>query len=606
MTGITKVMGLAVAGGLILAIGMSLSAAPLAEKDRLRLDGKMKRVQTLAPQWVQAGGDSAKVAPLGPQIEAHLKAGRFDEAERLVDQILATVTGPTDGGSSPSGGSQPPTPLQRLDGKMKRVQTLAPQWVQAGGDQAKIAPLGPQIDAHLKAGRFDEAERLVDQILATVTGPTDGGGSPSGGSQPPTQLQRLDGKMKRVQPLAHEWVLAGGDPSKVAPLGPQIDEHLKAGRFDEAERLVDQILATVTGPTTGGSNKADSMAVAASPAKPISGSFAEKDSRSVNVQPIPADAAILFWSTRSESSRPDSPSLGPSELYAMDKNGQHVTQITFDNLQSYEHAAVSFSRKLIAANRYLKKGAGEAGLWILDLEKKTETRLLPKFHSAGNGGVDWSPDEHIYFSGKPTSSGQRDIYKIRPDGTDLTQLTFAGPTNPGEHFDVSVSEDGTMVAYVKMLPFSSGSKRGPKTQIWAMGSDGSNQRMVYDGGSEIGMAGGFPIGGYDPEISPDGRQVVFSLTNPAYNNFRSSLNMAHDLYIINIDGTGLRRITSPGPICVIPDWHDGKILYTEYNEKDNFVGLVSMNVDGSDRKRLEPGLQKVWDGGMNGKFIASP
>ena len=82
--------------------------------------------------------------------------------------------------------------------------------------------------------------------------------------------------------------------------------------------------------------------------------------------------------------------------------------------------------------------------------------------------------------------------------------------------------------------------------------------------------------------------------------------MAHDLYIVNTDGTGLRRMTAPGPICVIPDWHDNKILYTEYNEKENFVGLVSMNVDGSGRKRLEPGLKKVWDGGMNGKFIPSP
>ena len=605
MTGITKAIGFVVAGGLILAIGMTLSAAPIAEKDRLRLDGKMKRVQTLAPQWVQAGGDPSKVAPLGPQIEEHLKAGRFDEAERLVDQILTTVTGPTDGGSSASGGSEQPTQLQRLDGKMKRVQTLAPQWVQAGGDQTKIAPLGPQIDEHLKAGRFDDAERLVDQILATVTGPTDGGGSASGGSQQPTQLQRLDGKMKRVQPLAHQWVMAGGDPAKVAPLGPQIDEHLKAGRFDEAERLVDQILATVTGPTAVASAKTGAMAIAAPPAKPIPGSFADKNAKPVEVRAIPSDAAILFWSTRSQSSRPDSPSLGPSELYVMDKDAQHVTQITFD-VQSYEHAAVSFSRKLIAANRYLKKGAGEAGLWVLDLEKKTETRLLPDFYSAGNGGVDWSRDEHIYFSGKPTSSSQRDIFRIRPDGTDLAQLTFAGPTNPGEHFDVSVSEDGTMVAYVKMVPFSSGSKRGPKTQIWVMGSDGSNQRMVYDGGTEIGMAGGFPIGAYDPEISPDGRQVIFSFTNPAHNNFRSSLNMAHDLYIVNIDGTGLRRMTSPGPICVIPDWHDNKILYTEYNEKENFVGLVSMNVDGSGRKRLEPGLKKVWDGGMNGKFIPSP
>jgi hypothetical protein len=73
--------------------------------------------------------------------------------------------------------------------------------------------------------------------------------------------------------------------------------------------------------------------------------------------------------------------------------------------------------------------------------------------------------------------------------------------------------------------------------------------------------------------------------------------------VADIDGRGARRITTPGPICVIPDWHRGKILYAEYNEQGNFVGLVSLDPGGSNPKRLEPSLKKMWDGGRNGKFI---
>jgi len=244
--------------------------------------------------------------------------------------------------------------------------------------------------------------------------------------------------MQHVRALTPTWVEGGGDPSNIAPLWPMIDEHLKAGRFTEAESLVDQVLATVgapapasPGPSTG----------AAQHEQLIPGVFADRP-RPLDVRPIPRHAAIVFWSTRSQSLRPDTPSLGPSHLYTMDANGTHITQITYGAPHSYEHAAISSSRALIAANRYLTNGAGETALWLLDLENKTETRLVPNFFSAGNGGVDWSPTGFIYFSGKPLPESPRDIFRIRADGTNLTRLTFSGTANPGEHFDVSVSKDG--------------------------------------------------------------------------------------------------------------------------------------------------------------------
>lgn len=416
---------------------------------------------------------------------------------------------------------------------------------------------------------------------------------------------RIEGKARRVQELVPKWVQAGGDPNRVVPLGQQVDAHMKAGRIAEAEHVMDRMLAIVTSQESAEPpivSPAESEARTPGQSLAMPGRYLGTP-RSIELAPLPPDAAVLFWSTRYDRGRPDTPSLGPSELYAMNRGGGHVTQITSNNPQSYEHAAVSFDRKFIAANRYLKEGKGETGLWVIDLDRKTETPLVPEFYSAGNGGVDWSPNGFIYFSGKPSADKQREVFRIRPDGTELTQLTFTAAAAAAEHFDISVSEDGSLVACVRMVWVSPGGKRSLKTQIWVMESDGSNPRMVFDGGPEIGMAGGFPVGAYDPEISPDNRQVVFSVTNTKFNNFKTSLNMAHDLYVANLDGTGLTRVTVPGPICVIPDWHDRTVLYTEYNEQENFVGLVMMNPDGSGRRPLEPHLGKVWDGGLFGKFI---
>jgi len=54
---------------------------------------------------------------------------------------------------------------------------------------------------------------------------------------------------------------------------------------------------------------------------------------------------------------------------------------------------------------------------------------------------------------------------------------------------------------------------------------------------------------------------------------------------------------------MIPDWKDDLILYTEFNEKEQFVGMVTMHSDGTNRRRVERPFKNIWDGGRQGKFI---
>ena len=328
--------------------------------------------------------------------------------------------------------------------------------------------------------------------------------------------------------------------------------------------------------------------------------------RSITVGSLPDDASILYWSTRNEFS-----ALGPSNLYVTNLTGSRVTQMTF-SAKPYEHAGLSSDRRYIAANRLAN---GISSLWIIDLKNRTEAQLVPEHRDSGGGGMDWSPDGFIFFSSAVVSGGDKNIYKIKPDGTQLTQLTFlvvspnTTPPDPAVTGDVSVSDDGSLVAYARTVAsvFPDDSW-GPKTQVWIMNSDGTNQHLLYDDGRPGGMSGDNPIGVFDPEISPDNTKVVFSRTNTDYFNFPSLINSAQDLYVINVDGTGLTLVTAPGPISVISDWQNGKLVYTEYWDGaalggSSYTGPVVVNPDGTGKTRLESGGLALWRGGRHSKFF---
>ncbi len=299
---------------------------------------------------------------------------------------------------------------------------------------------------------------------------------------------------------------------------------------------------------------------------------------SVKLNRIPDQAEIIFLQDG-------------YRIYVMDRGGAHVTQITFERPRQYEHVAVSPDRRFVVANEQLPnpthQPGGKSVIWLYDLERGTEAQLVPDFKTAGNGGVDWDASGFIYFAAQEKdvvanpqtpddhikNAVANDVYKIRHDGTGLLRLT---QTADGGEADVGVSPDGSLVSYIKeVIDLSSGNH----TEVWVMNADGSNPRMVYKGGL-VKQASV-----HDPEISPDNKQVAFSKVNPDFKNFRNdpAANTAHDLYVTNLDGTGLRRLTRPGPISVLPNWKDSLILYTELNEAARYGGSSIVNDQGIDQ-----------------------
>lgn len=317
--------------------------------------------------------------------------------------------------------------------------------------------------------------------------------------------------------------------------------------------------------------------------------------------PIPDSAEIILaapWAkTRSKF---DSVS---NELYAADSEGKNVVRITH-NSRHYNHFAVSPNRKMIAAVRYSSgdtTGDGKIDfrdrktVWILDLEHKEEWPLVPEC-DAGWGGVDWSPDnQFVYFS--IIESLTSDIYRIRVDGTDLKNITkgiekvLCRGLSRKFVTDTGVSPDGKWIVFKFLCPRREAARLGLplRSRLAICRVDGTEPRFVTDGGDVKPLAHGlWGPGDFDPEFSPDGRHICFQRATDVATISEAKLP-SHDMMRVKIDGTGLKRLSPNGNPGMhgIGDWSkDDRIVFSEWNGRDRYVGPVVVNADGTGYHRL--------------------
>ena len=117
------------------------------------------------------------------------------------------------------------------------------------------------------------------------------------------------------------------------------------------------------------------------------------------------------------------------------------------------------------------------------------------------------------------------------------------------------------------------SKRdGGLSEIWMMRQDGTDVSRLTNR-----VGGGTATG---PSLSPDGRRVAFSVW-PAEGDW--------DIYVINVDGTGLRNLTDhPGFDGWRPAWSPDGTRLSFFSTRDDPANdeIYVMNSDGSDVIRL--------------------
>ncbi|MBX3020691.1 MAG: PD40 domain-containing protein [Bdellovibrionales bacterium] len=136
-----------------------------------------------------------------------------------------------------------------------------------------------------------------------------------------------------------------------------------------------------------------------------------------------------------------------------------------------------------------------------------------------------------------------------------------------------------LVSYRKGLNSGAAFFPGDKNFILTLSKDGSADlfRATADGQTVTPLTKG-PNRAMNVEaaISPDGKQVAFS-------SDRSGRPM---IYLMNADGSNVRRLTLAGKYNASPAWSpDGKTLAFAGQDKGHF-DIFTMNTDGSNLKRL--------------------
>lgn len=122
----------------------------------------------------------------------------------------------------------------------------------------------------------------------------------------------------------------------------------------------------------------------------------------------------------------------------------------------------------------------------------------------------------------------------------------------------AISVDGTRLAFV--------SNRTGSGEIWVSGIDGSNARQLTSfGGAQVIW----------PRWSPDGSRLVFWV--------ETADTGRGDVYVVNADGTGLRRFTTEESHESRPSWSaDGRWIYFTSN-RTGIDHVWRAPADGSDR-----------------------
>jgi len=260
--------------------------------------------------------------------------------------------------------------------------------------------------------------------------------------------------------------------------------------------------------------------------------------------PSPDGKRVLFQSNRT----------GRWEIFVMNIDGSDLTKLT-DRPGDNVTPVWSPDGELIA---FAASPGGNSDVYVMKSDGSDLRRLTDQ--PGDDSHPHWSADGgRIMFNSARTSpdiggdwlSQWHEVFSMKRDGTDLHQHTHQKTvcTYP------SFSPDGTKIVYRKILNTSG--------FAWDLSSRPRNSEVFVaeaDGSDEINLSDSAAFDGW-PTWSPDGDRIVFA------SNRAGPANVGH-LYIVNVDGTGLRQITSGPWSYVQPAWSpDGSKIFAYQNQE---------------------------------------
>ncbi|PWY96080.1 tricorn protease N-terminal domain-containing protein [Aspergillus sclerotioniger CBS 115572] len=174
----------------------------------------------------------------------------------------------------------------------------------------------------------------------------------------------------------------------------------------------------------------------------------------------------------------------------------------------------------------------------------SNARLLLGNASTFDYHAQWSPDgEWIVFTSERAGDGQSDLYRVRPDGTDLQPIS----TTPAVEDAGVISPNGSLVAFA-------GTLNNYKSNIWIKNLDTGSLWNVTNS-SEVAGDYTLPDGHFRPAWSPDGEWVVFtSDRNTPWRGHNNISGWEHvqelSIYAIHPNGSDFHLVANRTGYCL--------------------------------------------------------
>ncbi len=237
-----------------------------------------------------------------------------------------------------------------------------------------------------------------------------------------------------------------------------------------------------------------------------------------NPSPSPDDTKIAYTSGMGDR----------SEIFIMNIDGSDQTQITHNTYQDSEPAWSPDGKQLVFVAHHLNRGYE---IKTIEADGDNEISLVKGGSSDGNYlSPAWSPlGTQIVFVKEgfnPECQGCSELFLMNTDGSNATQITH----NNNWSQNPAWSRDGMKIAYETY-------RQSGGIGIVLINPDGSGQTELVN------------TEGWDahPSWSANGSMIAFQ------SDRGQSAIAVFDIYIINIDGSGLTRLTTNGN-SDSPEW----------------------------------------------------
>ena len=207
---------------------------------------------------------------------------------------------------------------------------------------------------------------------------------------------------------------------------------------------------------------------------------------------------------------------GDRDIYVMTADGGSIQQLTTDPARdmfpdwSPDGESISF----------VSYRDGFRNIWVMAADG-ADQRQLTKNEGEYSQWQQWSPNgDEIAFTWNSGGPEGTSIWTVKPDGSGLREVY--PPAGHLGDMDPTWSPDGTKLYVI--------SNRSTLTEIWELSADGSGVRQLT-------QFGGSPSPTHSPRVSPDGKQLAF------YGTGEETTEYGSEIYVINVDGSGLKDIS---------------------------------------------------------------